>query len=175
MVKEGEMAMPGMQLMQLISLGNLKLYGDVSERYMTSIKPGDMVFVNFPDMNSLNITAPVYRIGNVIDNASRTFRIEVKIDNHKQSLKPNMHSVIRVNDFSSPSSFVVPSVVIKQDIRGNYVYVVDVEASKAKKRYITTGLSYEDQTMILEGISEEEGVIIKGFDQVSNGMDIELR
>jgi len=86
-----------------------------------------------------------------------------------------MHSVIRVNDFSSQSSFVVPSIVIKQDIKGNYLYVADKEASKARKRYVTTGLSYEDQTMVLEGISEKERVIIKGFAQVSDGVDIELR
>jgi len=175
MIKEGELAMPGMQLMQMVSLGNLKLYGDISERYITSIKPGDMVNVNFPDIEGLNVTAPVYRVGNVIDNASRTFRIEVKIDNHKRSLKPNMHTVIRINDFSSPSSFVVPSIIIKQDVRGNYLYVADKEALKARKRYVTTGLSYEDQTMILEGISEKESVIIKGFAQVSDGVDIELR
>jgi len=59
MIKEGELAMPGMQLMQMVSLGNLKLYGDISERYITSIKPGDMVVVNFPDVEGLNITAPV--------------------------------------------------------------------------------------------------------------------
>jgi len=175
MIKEGELAMPGMQVMQMISLGNLKLYGDISERYITSIKPGDMVVVNFPDVEGLNISAPIHRVGNVIDDASRTFRIEVKIDNHKLSLKPNMHSVIRVNDFSSQSSFVVPSIAIKQDIKGNYLYVADKEASKARKRYVTTGLSYEDQTMVLEGISEKEGVIIKGFAQVSDGAGIELR
>jgi RND family efflux transporter MFP subunit len=175
MIKEGELAIPGMQLIQLISLGDLKLYGNISERYLTSIKKGDKAIILFPDMDELVIEAPVHRIGNVIDNASRTFRIEIKIDNHRNSLKPNMYSIIRLNDFSSESAFVVPSVAIKQDIKGNYLYVADMGEAKARKRYVETGLSYEDRTMILDGISEGDKVIIKGFAQVSDGVDIVRR
>jgi RND family efflux transporter MFP subunit len=175
MMKEGELAIPGMQLVQMISLGNLKLYGNISERYLTSIKKGDQVIVIFPDVEGLTLKAPIHRIGNIIDNASRTFRIEVKIDNHKETLKPNMYSIIRINDFSSDNAYLVPSITIKQDIKGSYVYVTDKEEMKARKRYIKTGLSYEDQTMILDGISEGEDVIVKGFAQVSDGVDIDLR
>ena len=175
MMKKGELAIPGMQLIQMISLGNLKLYGDISERYMTSIKKGDKVIVSFPDVEGLSVAAPIFRVGNVIDNASRTFRIEVKIDNHNESLKPNMYSIIRLNDFRSSSAFVVPSIVIKQDIKGTYIYIADTEELKARKRYVQTGLSYGDQTMILEGVSKEEKVIVKGFAQASDGVDIDLR
>ena len=175
MMKEGELAIPGMQLIQMLSLGSLKLYGNVSERYMNSIGKGDTVRVSFPDVAGLSFQAPVYRVGNMIDNSNRTFRIEVKIDNKTKQLKPNMYSIIRINDFSSESAFVIPSMAIKQDIRGNYVYVSDVDEQKARKRYITPGLSYEDNTMVLEGLSEGDGVIIKGFAQVSDGVDIAHR
>jgi RND family efflux transporter MFP subunit len=173
--KEGELAAPGMQVVQLVSLDKLKLYGSISERYLMSIKKGDRVIVSFPDLGDLSITAPIFRVGNVIDNATRTFKIEVKVDNRNKSLKPNMYSIIRVNDFSSDKAFVVPSVAIKQDIKGNYTYVADTEDMKARKKYITTGLTYEDQTMVEEGLSEGEMVIVKGFAQVSDGMDIDLR
>ncbi len=42
MLKEGELAAPGMQVIQMVSLNNLKLYGNISERYMTSINKGDI-------------------------------------------------------------------------------------------------------------------------------------
>ena len=173
--KEGELAVPGMQLVQLIRLDNLKLYGDISERYMTSISKGDDVIVNFPDVGGLSINAPIFRVGNVIDDASRTFRIEVKIDNKDKLLKPNMYSIIRINDFSSSSAYVVPSFVIKQDIKGNYLYIADTKENKARKRYVSTGLTYEDQTMIQEGVDKGEKVILLGFSQVSDGVDIDLR
>ena len=177
MLKEGELATPGMQVIQLVNLNNLKLYGNLSERYMTSIKKGDMVTVNFPDIEGLSMKVPIYRVGNVIDNASRTFPIEMKINNRQKTLKPNMYSTIQVNDFKSASAFVVPSVSIKQDIRGSYLYIVSEEEGelKARKRYVETGLSYKDQSMIREGLSDGEEVIIKGFAQVSDGVSISIK
>ncbi|MFC2115604.1 efflux RND transporter periplasmic adaptor subunit [Bacteroidota bacterium] len=175
LMKEGELAIPGMQLVQMVSLDKLKLYGNISERYMSNINKGDILLVDFPDVEGLAVEAPIFRVGNMIDNASRTFRIEVKIDNKKGLLKPNMHSILQVNDFSSSAAFVVPSVVIKQDIKGNYIYIADTKELKARKRYVKTGLSYKDQTLIPEGISEDDKVIIKGFAQVSDGVNIDLR
>ncbi len=173
-MKEGELAIPGMQLVQLISLNNLKVYGNISERYLTSVKKGNQVSITFPDFEGYSVKSPISRVGNTIDDGSRTFRIEIKVNNHKGSLKPNMYSIIRLNDFSSSEAHVVPSIVIKQDIKGSYVYVAD-EENKAVKKYVSTGLSYEDQTMITEGIKTGDKVIIQGFAQVSDGVDIDLR
>ena len=177
MLKEGELAAPGMQVIQMVSLNNLKLYGNISERYLTSIKRGDMVIVTFPDVEGLNVKVPIHRVGNVIDNASRTFRIEMKINNRQKNLKPNMYSTIQVNDFMTASAFVVPSVAIKQDIKGSYLYAATREEGelKARKRYVETGLSYKDQTMIKEGVSQGEEVIVKGFAQVSDGVTISVK
>lgn len=175
LMKEGELAIPGRQLVQLISLGNLKLYGSLSERYLSSVKKGDMVMVSFPDVEGLSIETPIHRVGNIIDNASRTFLFEVKIDNHEETLKPNMYTLVRIRDFSSESALVVPSVAIKQDIKGNYLYVADRKGQKARKRYVETGLSYGDRTMILEGIEEGEAVITRGFAQVSDGVEISIK
>jgi len=177
MLKEGELAAPGMQIIQMVSLNNLKLYGNISERYMSSINKGDKVMVTFPDVEGLNVEVPIHRVGNVIDNASRTFRIEMKINNRQKKLKPNMYSTIQVNDFKTASTFIVPSVAIKQDIKGNYLYVASQEEGelKARKRYIETGLSYKDQTMISEGVSQGEEVIVKGFAQVSDGVNISVK
>lgn len=174
-MKEGELAIPGMQLIQLLSLNDLKVYGNISERYMASVKKGNSVTITFPDVEDYTVEAPIFRVGNTIDNGSRTFRIEVKINNKKGTLKPNMYSIIRLNDFSSDAAFVVPSMVIKQDIKGSYIYVADLENNKATKKYVSTGLSYEDQTLITEGIKTGDKVIIQGFAQVSDGVDIDLR
>ena len=118
----------------MVSLNKLKLYGNISERYLTSIKKGDIVIVTFPDIEGLSVKVPIHRIGNVIDNASRTFRIEMKINNRQNTLKPNMYSTIQVNDYKTESALVVPSVSIKQDIKGNYLYVANQEEGEFKAR-----------------------------------------
>jgi multidrug efflux pump subunit AcrA (membrane-fusion protein) len=69
---------------------------------------------------------------------------------------------------------VVPSAVIKQDITGAYLYTMQQVDGKwiAKKVYIKTGESYQDKTMVLEGIKVGEQVIILGYNQVSDGSEV---
>ena len=176
-LKEGEMAAPGMQVLQLVSLKSLKIYADMSEKYMESIKESDIAQVEFQEREDINMTVPIHRIGNVIDEKSRTFRIELKVPNLKEELKPNMFITIRVNDFSSDQALVVPSLIIKQDISGKYVYLAKEEDGvlTASKRYIKDGLSYQDQTMIVNGLDQGDRIIIEGYSQVSDGVEIALR
>ncbi len=176
MQKEGEMAAPGMQLLQLVNLKKLKLYADLSEKYISGVNKGDMVIVEFPDLEDLQMKELIHRVGNVIDEKSRTFRIEIKLDNTGEILKPNLYTVVRVNDYETNNAFVVPSVVIKQDIRGKYLYVAESASSefKAKKKYIEPGLSNHDETMIISGLREGDNVIIEGFSQVSDGTEVNI-
>ena len=88
-----------------------------------------------------------------------------------------MYTTIKVKDFSTDTASVVPAVAIKQDIQGNYVFLAVEEEGqlKARKKYITMGLSYNDLTMISEGVSPGDRVIVKGFSQVSDGVGIVVK
>ena len=173
-LKQGEMAAPGVQVLQLVSLDRLKIYVDLSEKYLGSVKKGDEVQIEFPELHNRNMTVPIRRIGNVIDEETRTFRIELKVSNPDGDLKPNMFTIIRVNDFSTPGAMVVPSLIIKQDIKGKYLYVASETNGKmtAFKKYVETGLSYHDQTMVTKGIGDGDLVIVKGYSQVSGGAEV---
>jgi len=177
MLKEGELAVPGMQLLHLVNLKKLKVYADLSEKYLGDVATGDNVIVSFPDMDNKEMKAEVFRTGNVVDRQSRTFTIEMKLVNHDEILKPNMFSTIRVNDFSSTDAYVLPSLVIRQDIRGNYVFIAQSNSDfyTAKKIYVEPGLSYGDKSMILEGLSAADKVIVEGYDQVSEGVQVDIK
>jgi len=166
-----------MQVLQLISLKGLKIYADLSEKYIGSISNEEIVDIEFPQMENMAMTVPIHRIGNVVDEQSRTFRIELKVPNLKEELKPNMFTTIRINDFSSDKALVVPSLIIKQDINGNYLYLAQDEGGilKASKKYIEEGLSYEDITMIISGLKQGAKVIVEGYSQVSDGVGIAVR
>ncbi len=41
--------------------------------------------------------------------------------------------------------------------------------------YIKTGISYSDETMVSEGLKAGDRVIVKGYNQVSDGAEVEVR
>lgn len=175
--KEGEMASPGMPILEIVNLSEMKIYADVSEKYLANINEGDTTIVRFPSLPGMEIEVPVYRTGNVIDRNSRTFTIELKINNLDNQLKPNLMATVMLNDFSKDSALVVPSNIIKKDIQGEYLYLAvnTGESTIAQKIYIDTGLSYKDKTMITGGVKDGDKVIIAGYTEVSDGVKINIK
>jgi len=173
---EGEMASPGRQVLQLINLQKLKVYADMSERYLPYIHKGDMAKVSFPTYPNLKIEAPIYRVGNMINPANRTVRIQVNIKNTDNKLKPNIISNIELQDYFSDTAIAIPSIIIKQDINGDYVFVAKNENGKliAEKRYVQTGVSHNAKTLIVDGLKEGDKIIYNGYNLVRNGSQLKI-
>ena len=175
--KEGELASPGMPVLHLVNLHNLKVEANVSESYLSSIKEGEEVELSFPSYSGISLEVPIIRVGSVIDDLSRTFIVEVRIDNRNQKIKPNQLALMKINDFHSDDALVVPSIIIKQDITGYYLYKVaknNEGLEVASKVYVKPGLSYGDQTMITEGLKEGMKIIVDGYNLVKTGSPIEI-
>ena len=171
-VKEGELAIPGMQMVQLVNLDGLYVNADVSEAYISKVKKGDMVSLEFPSLPDIKMDVPVFRTGNVVKSANRTFKVQLKIDNVNNMIKPNVLAKIRFNDFKDENSIIVPSIILKQDMQGTYLFKVNDQ--KAKKIYVETGKSYKGQTMVTNGLSVGDKVIINGYNQVSDGKLVKI-
>ena len=92
-------------------------------------------------------------------------------------IKPNVVAIIKINDFSQNSALLIPSIIIKQDIKGSYVYVAARQSNitAAQKKYISAGLSYGETTMVTDGLLDGEMVITSGYNQISDGTALEVR
>jgi RND family efflux transporter MFP subunit len=174
--KEGEMAGPAFPVIEFVNLKKLTIKADVSEAYINKIVNGQIVELSFSSLPDYKVKTPVVRVSNVIESTSRTFEIEMEINNTGEKIKPNMVSTIHINDFSTNKAFVVPSLVIRKDISGNYVYVVNKVNNEiiVGKKYVSTGLSYDENTVISKGLNAGDKVIVKGFHLVSAGVPVNV-
>ncbi|PLX14104.1 MAG: efflux RND transporter periplasmic adaptor subunit [Marinilabiliales bacterium] len=174
--KEGEIASPGFPVMEFVNLSKLTITADVSEAFVGKIKEGQNVELSFSSLPDVMIKTPIIRVSKVITSSSRTFEIEMEINNPNETIKPNMVSSIKIKDFSTDNAFVVPSLAIRKDITGKYVYTVNKEDNQhiVGKKYITTDLSYEENTMITDGLSKGDQVVVKGFHLVSAGVPVNV-
>jgi len=175
-LKKGELASPALRLMRIVDLDNLKVSAMLSEAYLPIIKKGDSIDLTFPTYPDIVLHEKVSRTGNVIDKQNRTFIVEVEISNKNGKLKPNLLANIKINDYNNKNALVVPSLVIREDIVGSYLYIAETNGKndKAVKKYIKTGHSYLDQTEVISGLSENDKIITDGYNNVSDGVPIEI-
>lgn len=176
MIKEGELASPGMPLLHLVNLSHMRVASRVSEAYLNSVQKGDLVEIRVDSYPDQLIEAPITRLGEVIDQQTRTFILEVELKNPEEKLKPNMLTSIRIRNYENKNALVVPSNIIRQDFNGTFLFCVSsVELTpKAQKVYVERGITVQDQTIIKNGLRPDDMVITKGYNLVGDGSPVRI-
>ena len=171
-VKVGEMASPGVGVVRIVNLSDLKIMAKVSDTYAASIKKGDEVIIKFPDLKK-EYKARITFVSTTVDPLSRTFTIEANLPSSKD-IKPNMMAQVQINDATSKSALAIDQNYVQSTEKGNVVYVAVTEGNKkvAKAREVKTGLSYNGKVEILEGLTAGDQLITLGYQEVSDGQPI---
>ncbi len=176
--KVGEIGNPARQLFHLVNLTKLIVAANISESHLPYIHKGDSATVSFGIYPDIKFHVPITVIGSVVNPANRTFEIQIEIPNDDDLLKPNIIANIQLSDHSYDSAIVVPSIIVKNDANNNnYVYVVNEVDGKpfAIKRYIKSGQSYGNSTMIIDGLHPSDRLIVQGYNLVKNGSAIRFK
>lgn len=170
-LKIGELAVPGMTMMQVVNLDAFYLQADVAEAHLASLQVGDPVEIYFPSFPELNKKSKIYRIGQIINPENRSFLAEVKLKNTDGFLKPNMLALTRFIDFYQKDALVVPTAIIKNDFKGSYLYIVKEQEGSffAQKVYVETGYTMDDKTHIKSGLHFGLQIITKGYNKIVDG------
>jgi len=175
--KVGELAMPGSPIMMVLNLNELYINADVSESFLPTINNRDRVILRFPAFPDYEAQVPIFRLGNTINPENRTFRVQLKVANDQERFKPNMVASVSIRSFTAPDALVVPSILIKQDVQGHYVYVARKNSEDelaAHKVYVERGIAGEGKTLIVSGLQAGDQLIVIGHNRVSDGTLITL-
>lgn len=172
MAKTGEVAAPGMPLASIVNLSSLKATANVPDVYISHVKMGDAVEVVLPDLNR-EINARITFISKLVNPANRTFKIEVAIPT-SSDIKPNMLSVLNIADIDKSNVLVIKQNYIQSTEFGDVVYVAATEGNKkvAKGRKVKTGVAYNGEIEILEGLQVGDLLITEGYQDLVDGQAI---
>jgi membrane fusion protein, multidrug efflux system len=164
--KQGEMGMPGSPMMQIVNLTSLKATGKVPDIYLASVKKGQSITITFPDLKK-EIPGRLSTVNALVDPVSRTFGVESKIPNVGNELKPNQIAIIKINDLAKINSIVIDQNLIQKTELGDIVYVS--VNKKAQARKVKTGISYNGQIEITEGLKAGDELITSGYQELVDG------
>ncbi len=168
-VKIGQVTAPGMPIFKVVNMSTIKVVANISEAYADKVTVGDVVTVELPDLNQ-TIKAKVSFASNFIDPLNRTFKVEVKLNGIKD-VKPNMVAKLNIVDYVNPKAIVVPSNAIQRTESEMFIMVAKQDKNKmiAEKRTIVIGKTNQDLTEVISGISENETIIVNGFQELTTG------
>ena len=171
-VKIGQSAAPGVGLVRIVNLSQLKVVAKVADSYSGSVRKGDAVTVEFPDV-SKNLKSRISFVATTVDPATRTFTIEAPLPSDN-ALKPNMLARVKINDQSQANAIVINENLIQDTENGKLVYVAVSEGGKkiAKAKTVKTGQAYGGQIAITQGLQAGDQIVTAGYQDLVDGQPI---
>ena len=174
-VKVGDQAAPGMGVARVVNLSQMKVKARVADSYINSVKRGDPVTVKLPDINE-EITGKITFAGQVVNSQTRTFDIEIALPNKDNKLKPNLLTIVNINDKVQNNAIVIDENLVQKTELGDIVFVAVTEGNKsvAKLVKVKKGLAYSGQVEIIDGLKAGDLIITTGYQDLVDGQTIKL-
>lgn len=171
LTSEGQFVGPGTPVLRLINTDQVKISGGIPERYAGRIQQGSEVEISFRSYGLETRTAKVQFVGNLINPDSRTFPVEVVLNNSDGSIKPRMVAEMRVSRAELSESMIAPRISIIRNDLGISVFVIVEEngQKRAVQRPVTLALSSGDFVVIESGVQPGDEIVTAGFTSLNDG------
>jgi RND family efflux transporter MFP subunit len=156
----------------IVNTSALKVVTPVPENYITKIKKGTPVNIKLPDVD-LEFNSTISLINQTIGANSRTISTEAKIP-YDKNIHINQVAQVRIKDYVSEKTIVIPLTTLQTDEQGKYVYVLATENGKkiARKKQVVVGEIYGEQIEVKAGLSEGDQLITQGYQSLYEGQTV---
>ncbi|HLV13559.1 MAG TPA: efflux RND transporter periplasmic adaptor subunit [Xanthomarina sp.] len=179
LTEQGSVVIAGQsQILRIVNLENMYIETEVPEKYISDITIGKHVVVDFPILGK-TIETKIRQVGDVINPANRTFKVEVSIPNEDQSIKPNLTARLKINDYTNPKAILIPQSIISENAQGEqYIYTITnknlKDEGEVKRIIIKTGKTQGDDIEVLEGIEDGAEIVQEGARSVKDGQTVKV-
>lgn len=162
----GDMYGGGTPVVTVEQIMPVKLLINVSESYFTRIAKNSTVSVKFDVYGEEEFEGKVNLLYPTIDPSTRTFVVEIRLDNRDMRVRPGMFARVTLN-FGTADHVIIPDkAIIKQAGSGErYVYIC--QDGVVYRRVVQLGRRMNDEYEIVSGIDHDARVVISGQYQSS--------
>ncbi len=149
-------------ILSIVELQPILAVIHVTDRDYFRLKPDQPAVVTSGAFPGRSFTGRIVRIAPLLKETSRQARVEIEVDNPDKQLKPGMFINAQIEFARRESVTVVPfNAVATRDGQAG-VFVVDIEAKRARFQPVTIGIVEGDLVEVLEPASLSGHVVTLG-------------
>jgi len=161
-------------IVSIVQINQLKALIGISASYFPLITKGMKADVKSEIYPDLTFNGEIYKIYPTIDNATKTFTVEVKIQNSHLKLRPGMFSKIQLN-LGKGNAILVPNIALVKQTGTNDMYLFVNKSNVAQKTLVKPGRMFDDKIEILGGLSNGDEIIVAGQNKLENLSPITIK
>lgn len=169
----GDMYSMGDPIYVVEQIRPVKLIVNVSEGLFTRVKKGMEVDITLDVYGDEKFRGTVTLVYPTIDSETRTFPVELKINNADERVRPGMFARVMFT-YGSEDRVVVPDRAVLKQAGAADRYVFVCKNGVAEYRKVELGRLMGDQYEVISGINDKDVVAITGQSRLNDGTPIEI-
>jgi membrane fusion protein, multidrug efflux system len=114
-------------------------------------------------------------IDNAVDTTTGTIRMKALFNNRDKRLWPGQFVNVRIILDTLKNATLVPSQAVQTGQDGPYLFVLSPDGKTVELRTVKTGISKDDATVIEQGVSPGDSVVVDGQLQLVSGSRVSVR
>ncbi len=165
----GGLAAPTTPIFEIVDMDTVKATVSVIEADLRKLDPENQEPWIEVDALTQPVTGKISLISPVLNQASRSAKVEIAIDNAALHLKPGMFAKVKIPVDIRENAILLPRSAIIEDSIKNAQTVFVVVGGRSNRRQIELGLAEGSRVEITSGLSEGEQVVIAGQHTLKDG------
>lgn len=161
-------------ILSLVQIDKLKALVNITENYFPVIRQGMQVTVTTDVYKGKIFTGRISLVYPTINPVSRTFQVEVTIDNKAGLLRPGMFSRVTLSP-GETEALLLPALAVLKMQGSNERYLFVENNGVAKRISVTMGQRYNDNVEVIsKDLKAGDKVIISGQARLLDGMKVSV-
>ena len=156
---EGMRFMPGEKILELADLSQVWLLADVPTLEASRVELGQSVVFTSPALPGRTFSGAVAFVYPTVDEAARTIRLRVVLDNSDGTLRPNLYGNVVLSAKDSEAVLAVPTSAVLDSGRRRIVLVALAEG-RFEPREVDVGRHDETYIEITRGLADGDVVVV---------------
>lgn len=157
----------GEPLFTLARVDKLIVILRLPEKEAGMVRQGCKAQMSIPALDGKVVEGTVSRFSRVLDDKSRTMRVEIDIDNKSGAVYPGMYGPVKVVLREIPDALTVPAGAVYAV--GDKTFVVQVRGDKAYRVPVVTGYDDGVVVQIESGLNGNEEIVVSNKGQLAEG------
>ena len=158
-------------MVSIMNYANLYMEVNFAESNMPYIQANQPVHITQPTLPD-TLRGVISEISPAISSETRTFKCKILIQNSDLKLRPGMFVKADVEIDRSEGVIIIPKNILQTGRNSKYVYVV--ERNVAVLRNLVTGIEDDDNIEVLEGLNENDQLIIRGYETLRQNSRVKV-
>lgn len=172
LVQQGEYIRENTPVVSIVQMNPLKLKTAIQERYAGVVRPGLAAEFAVESAPGRTFRGRVAHVSPSVDQATRTFPVEILVDNSDRQLKPGFFAKGVIFTRRDENVLAVPAEAVFTLAGVSNVYVI--ENGKARQQTVSLGTRTDGLYEVLSGLKGDETLAASNLTFLATGVPVKV-